>query len=258
MIHVIPKVVHYCWFGGKPKPAEVERYLANWRSVLPDYEIREWNEQNFGISAWPYAVQAMEAGKFAFVSDVARLHALYAVGGIYLDTDVELRRTFDDLLANDVVLGFEEGNYVATSTMLARPGSRLMGAFLQTYVGRDFRRNDGWLDETTNVQVLTSLLEEHGLNRDGSAQDLQWGDEQIRVLVRTALSPIDYPNGIDHSNAQTYAVHHFGQSWAGPALRIKTKLRKMVIGLIGGGRLKRMRYFLSKFKSKETDVSGGQ
>ena len=118
MTQVIPKVVHYCWFGGKQKPDDVERYIANWKAVLPDYEIREWNESNFDVSAWPYAQQALGAGKFAFVSDVARLYALYTHGGIYLDTDVEVRRSFDELLDGGTVLGFEEGNYVATSTII--------------------------------------------------------------------------------------------------------------------------------------------
>jgi hypothetical protein len=238
---VIPKIVHYCWFGGKPKPLPVECYVENWRNALPGYEIKEWNEENFDVAAWTYAEEALDAGKFAFVSDVARLHALYAHGGIYLDTDVEVMRDFDDLLQNDVVLGFEEGNYIATSTILAVPGSRLIKDFLQCYRDRAFVQHDGRIDQATNVQVLTTMLDECGLKRDGNAQVLQRFGESIRILDRVALSPIDYLNGIDYTEHRTYAAHHFGQSWAGPASRFKSSLKKAAIRLLGGQRFKKLR-----------------
>jgi hypothetical protein len=209
--------------------------------MLPGYEIVEWNEANFDVDVWPYAKQAWHAGKFAFVSDVARLHALHEMGGIYLDTDVEVKRPFDTLLGVDVVLGFEEGHYIATSTMLARPHSELIRDFLASYRKRTFFRDDGRFDQTTNVQMLTLLLVGQGLKRDGAPQDLDWNGERVTILERTALSPIDYPNGIDHTDERTYAVHHFGQSWAGPAVRMKSGLRKLLIRVAGGERVKRLR-----------------
>lgn len=241
---MIPKVIHYCWFGGKPKPASVEGYLTNWHSVLPDFEVVEWNEHNFDVDAWPYAKQAWRSGKYAFVSDVARLHALYERGGVYLDTDVEVRRSFDPLLTGDVVLGFEEGHYIATSTIIAPPKSRLIGDFLEGYRHRDFLGADGQPDQTTNVQMLTSMLAERALRRDGSAQRLDWDGEAVSILERECFSPIDYPNGIDYTDARTFAVHHFGQSWAGLDVRTKSFLRKALIRLIGGQRLKRLRGML--------------
>lgn len=244
----VPKIVHYCWFGGKPKPASVERYLANWRSLLPGYEVMEWNEGNFDVDAWPYARQALQAGMYAFVSDVARLHALHEKGGVYLDTDVEIRRSFDALLSGDVVLGFEEGFYIATSTMVAPPRSRLIGDFLESYKGRQFLGVDGRPDQTTNVQVLTSMLVASGLRRDGSAQRLDWRGETVSILERECFSPIDYPNGIDYTDARTFAVHHFGQSWAGLGVRARSSLRKILIRLIGGQRLKRLRGLLGEGK----------
>ncbi len=238
---LIPKCIHYCWFGGKPKPADVQSFILNWKRMLPDYEIREWNEQNFDVDAWAYASQAHEARRYAFVSDVARLHALYTCGGIYLDTDVEVRRPFDDLLDGSVVLGFEEGNYVATSTMLAEPRAALIGDFLDHYRSRSFLTPDGTLDQTTNVEVLTSMLASAGLQRNGLPQDISWNGHPVRVLDRVKFSPFDYPNGIQHDDETTYAIHHFGQSWGGPVTRAKAAMRKLVIRLIGGSNVKRLR-----------------
>lgn len=224
-------------------------YIANWERVLPDYEIREWNEGNFRVSDWPYAHQALDAGKFAFVSDVARLYALHTCGGVYLDTDVEVRRSFDDLLGHEVVLGFEEGHYIATSTMLARPNSNLIGDFLDVYRARSFE-HDGSFDLTTNVQVLTSLLEANGLKRDGANQSIDWKGERVHVLDRVALSPIDYPNGIDYTADRTYAVHHFGQTWAGGYTKFKSSFRRWIVNLIGGRNLKNLRAIASSLRGR--------
>lgn len=246
LIMMIPKIVHYCWFGGRPKPIDVVKYIKSWHIMLPDYEIKEWNESNFDVDAWLYAQQAWSARKFAFVSDVARLHALYQDGGVYLDTDVEVRRPFDALMDYPVVLGFEEGEYIATSTILASPKSKLIGDFLSSYRDRRFCLDGGSLDQTTNVQVLTSILAAHGLKRDGTRQQLQYKGEFVVVLERVALSPIDYPNGIDHTSDETFAVHHFGQSWASPRTRFKASLRRLAIRAIGGERLRRVRQSLKK------------
>lgn len=250
MTQVIPKVVHYCWFGGKQKPDDVERYIANWKAVLPDYEIREWNESNFDVSAWPYAQQALGAGKFAFVSDVARLYALYTHGGIYLDTDVEVRRSFDELLDGGTVLGFEEGNYVATSTILAERGAALIGDFLDTYRSRSFLDPNGNADTTTNVEVLTSMLADAGLKLDGSPQLIRRKGQEVRVLDRVKLSPIDYPNGINHADETTYAIHHFGQSWGGRMTKTKSAVRRAFIGVVGGENVKRLRQLITRLLAR--------
>ena len=248
MNQTTPKCIHYCWFGGKPKPPSVQRFIRNWREVLPNYEIREWNEKNFDIEAWPYASQAYAAKRYAFVSDVARLHALFTCGGVYLDTDVEVKRTFDSLMNRGVVLGFEEGDYVATSTMLAPPGAKLLGDFLHGYSSRNFLRSDGTLDQTTNVEILTSMLETAGLKKDGSPQELTWSGVQVHVLDRVKFSPLDYPNGICHADQTTYAIHHFGQSWGSPLAKGKAMVRKALIQVIGGERVKRLRKLVESQK----------
>ena len=110
----IPKILHYCWFGGAPKPKNIQNCIRSWKKYCPDYEIIEWNEQNFDVSQSLYPRQAYDARRWAFVADYARLKILYEQGGIYMDTDVELLRPLDDLLAYPAFFGFQHNNEVAT------------------------------------------------------------------------------------------------------------------------------------------------
>ena len=96
---MIPKIIHYCWFGGKPKPQKVIEYIETWKKFCPDYEIKEWNEDNFDVNMMPYTREAYKMKRFAFVSDVCRMYALAKFGGIYFDTDIEVKRSFDKLLS---------------------------------------------------------------------------------------------------------------------------------------------------------------
>ena len=107
---MIPKIIHYCWFGGKPLPPEVRRCIRSWQRVCPDYEIRRWDETNFDVTAHPFMKAAYEAGAWAFVSDIARLMVVHAHGGIYLDTDVELLRRPDGLLDNGCYVGTQQAD----------------------------------------------------------------------------------------------------------------------------------------------------
>ena len=119
---MIPKIIHYCWFGRNPIPKEAEECINSWKKLMPDYEIVQWNEENYDVNKNKFIKEAYSAGKWAFVSDYARLDIIYNNGGIYFDTDVTVFKKFDDLLENDSFWGFEEKNYIATSTIGAKKG----------------------------------------------------------------------------------------------------------------------------------------
>ena len=172
---MIPKKIHYCWFGRGEKPENVQECLASWSKFCPDYQIIEWNEDNFDIDAYRYTREAYDAKKYAFVSDVARVYALYNFGGIYLDTDVEVLKSFDEILNTGIVLGFEEGDYVATSFMAAEPRHNLFKDFLNSYCNSCFVSSDGTLQTYTNVQKITKMLVEKGLQRNNQLQKLTDG-----------------------------------------------------------------------------------
>ena len=103
----IPKVIHYCWFGGNPLPELAKKCIASWRKYLPDYEIKEWNEQNFDVNQVMFTEEAYKLKNYAYVSDYVRFWVLYHYGGIYFDTDVEVIRPLDDIIARGSFLGFE-------------------------------------------------------------------------------------------------------------------------------------------------------
>lgn len=104
---MIPKIIHYCWFGRKEKPQQVVRFIEGWKQKLPNYTIKEWNEDNFDVNSCDFTREAYIHKKYAFVSDVARLYALFVEGGIYMDTDVEVIKSFDDLLHESFLIGYE-------------------------------------------------------------------------------------------------------------------------------------------------------
>ena len=161
----IPKIIHYCWFGGNEKPSKIKKCIESWKKFMPEFDIIEWNESNFDINALQYTKQAYEMKKYAFVSDVARLKALSMYGGIYFDTDVEVFKNFTQLLDERCILGFEEEEYIATSMMAAEPNNTLINRFLKIYDNIPFLDEEGNIIEGTNVSKLTDLLVEKGLKR---------------------------------------------------------------------------------------------
>ena len=213
---MIPRIVHYCWLGHGPKPSFVNRCIATWQKCLETYQIIEWNEEKFDIHSSCYAEEAYKRRKFAFVSDVIRGHALYEHGGIYLDIDVEVLKSFDPLLQHRSIWGFEAGNFVSTSTIGAEKGHELIKAYLDQYANRHFVLPDGSCDVTTNVTVVTNLLRERGLNLDNSRQLI--GDNNV-VFPQSWFSPYDYRVGKLHNLDNAYAIHHFAVTWSSPMTR---------------------------------------
>lgn len=244
----IDKKIHYCWFGSKPKPEAVLKYIEGWREKLPNYEIIEWNESNFDINICEYVRQAHEAKKYAFVSDYARLLALYNHGGVYLDTDVEVCKDLGPLLDTGILtLGFEEFDFIATSTIIAPKKSKFIKYFLDSYNSRLFIESDGSLNQKTNVQVITNLLENIGLIRNGINQKLNFNGETIKILEQSLLSPFDYSNYIDNSDSSTYTIHHFGQSWADSKSIRNRRIKNIITSVIGGRGLRYLRKILNIF-----------
>ena len=209
--HQIPKIIHYCWFGGKQKPADVEYCISTWRKILPDYQIMEWNEQNFSVGdSVPYVQEAYSRGKWAFVSDYVRLHALEQYGGIYLDTDVELFRPLDGLLECRMFMGFESKDYLSTAVIGCEPGVPVITSFLEHYRDRHFIMPDGSdAIESTNVVFLTGLMKEWGLRLNGKMQTV--GD--VTVYPQWYFSPNDVINVFGKFRKRSYAYHHMNASW---------------------------------------------
>ena len=231
---MIPKKLHYCWFGGNPLPEDVKGYIASWRKYCPDYEIIEWNESNFDINCCAYVKEAYEAKKWAFVTDYVRLYALYNHGGIYMDTDVEVVKTFDDLLDCQAFMCFETDKLVSIGKVGAKKASNLIKEILETYEGKHFLQEDGSYTITTNLHVVTSVLrEKYNLRLNGNAQVL---DDNICIYPMDYFIAKSYRLGWIQANECTYAIHHYHSSWVDENVKnTENKKRKYAISY--------MRYF---------------
>ena len=238
----IPKKIHYCWFGKGQKPDIVNKCIQSWRKILSNYEIIEWNEENFDINSNEYVKQAYESRKFAFVSDYVRLYALYNYGGIYLDTDVEVFKPFDDLLDNESIWGFEQENYIATSTIGAAKGNKIIGEFLSLYKNRQFIKEDGSYDDLTNVAIVTKMLEEKGLEMNGEYQKI----DGATFYPQTYFSPYDYINCRKFIMDDTYCMHHFYKSWLPYKTKLKGKFKVILANLIGGDNIAKLRKVINR------------
>ncbi len=206
----IPKILHYCWFGGKPKPPLAEKCIRSWRKFCPDFEIREWNESNFDLEQVPaYVRQAYEAGRWAFVTDYVRLRALTEVGGVYLDTDVEIVRPLDPFLKHEAFAGFEHLERVQTGVLACRKGFPLFQEFLAYYDTAVFRRPDGSMDTTTNVEILTGICRKKGLVFNDAFQVV----DGLAVYPREVFCPVDYDTMKLKKTRKTFTIHWFSGSW---------------------------------------------
>lgn len=207
---MIPKKIHYCWFGRGEKPKLAEKCIRSWKKYCPDYEIIEWNEDNFAINMNGYTRYCYDNQKWAFLSDYARLAVIYEHGGIYFDTDVEVIRSFDDLLQNKAFAGFENEEFVASGLGFgAEPHNEAMRLMLEEY--------KPYLDGqhgTAGCPILnTSALEKIGLVRDGNYQELS----DITVYPKEYFNPYDDPTGKLNSTRNTYSIHWYAKSWMSKA-----------------------------------------
>ncbi len=208
---LIPKVIHYCWFGGNPIPDRCKLWMESWHKFCPDYQFIEWNESNYDIGKNAYMYQAYQRQKWGFVSDYARLDIIYNHGGIYLDTDVELVQNIDDLLYQKGFAGFQNSEQVNTGLGFgAVKGLPIMKELLDLYNGMQFINEDGSINKTGCPELQTPILEKHHLQKNGEYQiiaDMTIYPEKVlcgksMITKRILLKPY------------TRAIHHFDGSWA--------------------------------------------
>lgn len=217
---MIPKVIHYCWFGGAPLPEKERKCIESWRKYCPDYEIKLWNESNYDISQNEYIRQAYEAKRWAFVTDYVRLDVIYRYGGIYLDTDVEVIRSLDPLLEDSAFAGMEnvDGQQLSINTGLgfgAEKQHPIIDEWRSIYQDLSFLQADGTLDLLTTPARTTAQMEIHGFRQENVKQ----------VVSRMTIYPTEYfcpkqygCNGISVT-PNTFSIHHYSETWKSPEER---------------------------------------
>lgn len=232
---MIPKKIHYIWFGGKPLTPLAERCIASWRKHCPDYEIVRWDEETFDVSANRYCREAHEARKWAFASDYARLWVLVNEGGIYMDTDVEVLKPLDRFLDEEAFSGFEAEDRIPTGIMASVAHQPLLSKLLHDYDNRSFLKPDGSLDQTTNVTAITDALLERGLVLDNSKQTI----DGFTLYPSDYFCPKDWLTKEIRITENSYAIHHFDGSWATGKAKVKNTIMR-VLGPRGVSLFKRL------------------
>lgn len=233
---MIPRVIHYCWFGGNPLPRPAVRCIASWQQFLPGYAIKEWNESNFDVNSIPYTREAYAAKKYAFVSDYARFKILYEQGGLYFDTDVEIIKAIDDIVARGPFMGCESVAGETSSAQVnpglglgANPGLDLYRELLERYATLHFKHDDGTLNLKTVVAYTTETLCLHGLRNINAIQACAG----VWIYPKEYFCPIVIGYNELQLTGNSRSIHHYAGTWLPAGKQLKKKIikclgRKMV------------------------------
>ena len=214
---MIPKMIHYCWFAGKPLPKAAKRCMASWAKFCPGYTVMRWDEQSFDVTANELTRWCWEQGKYAYLSDYVRLWAVYYHGGIYLDVDVELLGTPDTLLTNEAFFGFEKTGYLNTGLGFgAEKGNEAVAEMLRAYD----RLPRPELAAAGCPKLNTAALEGLGLRRDGTGQTVAGA----AILPADWLDPYDQTTGRLQITDNTLSIHWYTATWLTPIRRLRTVL----------------------------------
>ncbi len=225
------KIIHYCWFGHNEKPKIILKCIESWKKYLPDFEIKEWNEDNFDINHNIYVKQAYEAKKYAFVSDYVRFLVLEQYGGIYLDTDVEVIKPLDDLLENEAFSGFEVDEYVAPGLILyvKDPNNEIMKKTREWYDNAAFLDENGERIKINVCNIFTNILKEYGFVPNG----------QLQNCGGMVLYPVDYFCPFDDATGKlnktenTYTIHWYAKSWMSKRKILRNKITRIIHRIFG-------------------------
>lgn len=220
---MIPKIIHFFWFGNGPKGKKEKKCIESWKKFCPDYEIKEWNESNVDLDIMPFVRQAYDAKKYAFASDVLRLWAVYNYGGIYFDTDVELVKSYDDLLDCEGFIGFENNHFVNTGQCVAaEKGNRIIKEMFDFYKNCEIKQSDGAMTFIGCPIVNTEILVHHGMELNGKRQTV----DGFEIYPRDYFNPYDDATGRLNKTENTYSIHWYSKSWMSKKSVIRSKITK--------------------------------
>lgn len=230
---MIPRIIHYCWFGRGEMPQLAKDCIASWHRFMPHWEYKLWNEDNFDVTCTPYTKEAYEAGKYAFVSDYVRLYALEKEGGVYLDVDFEVYKPFDDLCHLQAFAGIEgsKRNPVMMGVCASEPHGQWVTEMLESYKNRHFIKTDGSLDLTTNVQFITGIMAADGFRQDGTEQNYK----DLHIFPADYFSP-RHTTGEYIRTKNTYCEHKALGSWTNK----KNGWKGMILAIVGQRNMTRL------------------
>lgn len=222
---MIPKIIHYVWLGKKEIPEEQQEFIKNWQKIMPDYKIMRWDEDNFDMNINNYCKQAYQKGKYAFASDYIRLWALSNYGGIYLDTDVEVLKPFDEFLNDQFVASFENKWRLATCVLASEKNGKIISEFLKSYDDKAFHvKNDVYNLQTINSSLTDFLVKRYRLH---NLRNQEYRFSDCHLLEMNAFSPA-YVKGNTNHNENTFTIHHFKGSWVDDKTKARTRFIRFI------------------------------
>lgn len=231
---MIPKTIHYCWFGRNPKPKLAQKCIASWKKYCPDYKIIEWNEDNFDVNRNEYTRMCYAQKKYAFLSDYVRLLVIAEHGGIYFDTDVEVIKPIDALLENDAFFCFETPEYVASGLGF---GSVANGTAITAMIEEYVFLLDGTEGIRGCPRLNTSALIKLGLQQNGTFQKVA----DATILSNDYMNPFDPATGIICKTENTLSIHWYSAAWLSPWRRLRIRIMRPLHRIFGVDAFKRFR-----------------
>ncbi|GAA0800546.1 glycosyltransferase family 32 protein [Psychrobacter piscatorii] len=232
---MIPRKIHYCWFGTNKLPESTKKYIQTWKKYLPDFEIILWNEENFDINLYSYARDAYVDGKFAFVADVCRAHVLYHEGGIYLDTDVEVLKSLEPLLEHTAFAGFEVSTLdIVDGTKEVNLQMGVIGSEKNSlWVGKILSHFEYLKYYKDNAVTINSIVDSIVIEQGFELKDeFQCIEDYLCLYPSACFIAKDYQTGIINTSSATFCIHHYDATWLGFRIRAKTKLKHLLISTL--------------------------
>lgn len=225
---MIPKTIHYCWFGRNPIPKEYEKYINSWSRIMPEYKIIRWDESNYDVNCIPFSSEAYSVNKYAYVSDYARLKILYDYGGVYFDTDVEIIRPIDDIINKGGFMAFEKNTNCNTDEILninpglgfaVMPNNPIIREALDFYESHHYIYPDGHMEQITIVKIITDIFKRHGLSRS----DIPTTIGDITIYPWDYFCPVEFLSSKLEITDNTRTIHHYSASWMTWTDKLKMK-----------------------------------
>lgn len=245
---MIPKVIHYCWFGGNPLPKSAQKCIRSWKKHFPDYEIKEWNEQNFDVNSIRYTQEAYERKKYAFVSDYARFFILYQYGGLYFDTDVEVIKPMEDLIAKGAFMGIEKDadkvGVAAGLGLAAEPQMPIYKEIIDHYNQVPFVDEKGVQIPGTVVKHTTDLLVKHGLILKDEIQHVA----NVWIYPNEYFNPLEDATGKLTITPNTRSIHWYSKTWVENYGPIRNWVTRWIHRIFGTNSLAWLKQLIRKIR----------
>ncbi len=231
---MIPKIIHFCWLSDDPFPMKIQRCVNSWKRQLPEYEIIHWNTKNFDVHCNKWVEQAYNSGDYAFVADYVRFFALYSMGGIYLDSDVEVLDSFDEFLEKKSFFGYEYTGLPEAAVVGTEKGTVWLKNALDWYEKMSFLNIDG-----SKNRVIAPLILKYAFEKDSSYSLID--DESVHEYDGNLILPYEYVSpkngfsGMIYDSEKTVCIHHFNSAWLKPGLlrKIKKVIHLFLIKILG-------------------------